>query len=225
MTRRGKSKPDEIILIGAHYDSVESSPGANDNGSGVAAMLEIARAFATLQPERTVRFVAFVNEEPPYFETDNQGSRVYAKLAHKRGDDIRVMLSLETMGYYSDQPGSQQYPKPFNLFYPDRGNFIGFISNFRSRAVMHDAVRAFRAHADFPVESCATFERIEGVNWSDHASFWREGYRAFMVSDTAIFRYPYYHTADDKPDKVNYPALARVSAGLCGVVAALAETK
>lgn len=225
VSRRGKTKPGEIILIGAHYDSVESCPGANDNGSGVASMLEISRVFATLAPERTVRFVAFVNEEPPYFETDNQGSRVYAKMARQRGDDIRVMLSLETMGYYSDVPGSQQYPKPFNLFYPDRGNFIGFISNFKSRAIMQDAVRSFRARADFPVECCATFERIEGVNWSDHASFWHEGYRAFMVSDTAIFRYPHYHMAADTPEKLNYPALARVTEGLCGVVATLAEMK
>ena len=146
--RAGKSN--ELILVGAHYDSVESSPGANDNGTGVAAMLEISRVFAGVpaeavakaggsagaSPSRTLRFVAFVNEEPPYFETEQQGSRVYAKLAHARGDDIRAMMCLETMGYYSDAPGSQQYPKPFNLFYPDRGNFIGFVSNLRSRGVL-----------------------------------------------------------------------------------------
>jgi len=225
VTRPGTTHANEIVLVGAHYDSVEGSPGADDNTSGVAAMLEISGVFARLNQARTVRFVAFVNEEPPYFETDRQGSRVYAKLCRQRGDNIHAMLSLETLGYYSDEPGSQRYPKPFNLFYPDRGNFIGFVSNLRSRAVMHDAVRAFRGHSDVPIEACATLERIEGVGWSDHASFWREGYEAFMVTDTAIFRYPHYHAASDTPDKVNYPILARVSDGLAGTIAVLADAR
>jgi Zn-dependent M28 family amino/carboxypeptidase len=222
VTRRGKAKPDEIILVGAHYDSVEGSSGANDNGSGVAALLELSRAFVALTPDRTVRFVAFVNEEPPYFQTEQMGSRVYAKAARQRGDDIRVMISLETMGYFSDQPGSQQYPSFFRWFYPDRGNFIGFISNLGSRSVMRRAVAAFRAQTDFPVECCATFAKVPGVDWSDHGSFWHEGYRAFMVTDTAPYRYPHYHTEFDTPDKVDYESLAKVTAGLCGVVSALA---
>ena len=222
ITCRGKDEPNEIILVGAHYDSVAGCPGANDNGSGVAAMLEMSRVFATLAPRRTVRFVAFVNEEPPFFETEQMGSRVYAKTAKTRGDDIRGMICLETMGYYSNQRGSQRYPFPFNLFYPNRGNFIGFVSNLRSRSVMHCAVRAFRAHSDFPIECCATWARISGVDWSDHASFWREGYRAFMVTDTAPFRYRHYHTDQDTPDKIDYDSLARVTGGLCGTIASLA---
>jgi hypothetical protein len=222
-TRRGTRLPSEIVLVGAHYDSVDGSPGANDNGSGVAAMLELSRFFADRDSPRTIRFVAFVNEEPPFFETEQMGSRVYAKEARARGDDIRAMLSLETMGFYSNAPGSQHYPSFFRLFYPDRGNFIGFISDFSSRPLLNRVAAAFRAHSDFPAECVSTSRRIVGISWSDHASFWREGYRALMVTDTAPFRYPYYHTAQDTAEKVDCEALARVTEGLCGVVAVLAE--
>jgi Zn-dependent M28 family amino/carboxypeptidase len=221
----GMSEPGPVILVGAHYDSVPGSPGANDNASGVASLLELSRVSATLSSEYAIRFVAFVNEEPPYFETALQGSAVYARAARQRGDDIRAMIALETMGCFSDAPDSQQFPVPlFKLIYPTRGNYIAFVSNFGSRGVMHDAVRAFRAHTDFPVECCATYAKIAGVGWSDHAPFWREGYRAFMITDTAPFRYPHYHTEDDTPDKVNYDALARVTQGLAGVLAKLRKT-
>lgn len=163
-----------------------------------------------------------MNEEPPFFETAEMGSRVYAKMARERGD-VRAMLSLETMGCYSDKPGSQHYPPLFRWFYPDRGNFIAFVSDLRSRSLLQRAVAVFRANTDFPVECCATFAAVQGVDWSDHGSFWREGYRAFMVTDTAPYRYPHYHTEDDTPDKVNCEALARVTEGLCGVVATLAS--
>lgn len=212
-----------VIVVGAHYDSVAGSPGANDNASGVAALLELSRVFAGGESARRIRFVAFVNEEPPFFQTPQQGSRVYARACRQRGDDIAVMISLETMGFFSDAPGSQHYPMFFRWFYPDRGNFIGFISNLRSRSVMHEAVRAFRGSTDFPVECCATWSKVPGVDWSDHGSFWHEGYRAFMVTDTAPYRYAHYHAQTDTPDKVNYESLARVTEGLAGVVAALAQ--
>jgi len=221
--RAGTDKRGEIIVVGAHYDSVFGCPGANDNASAVAALLEISRAFATVSPRRTVRFVAFVNEEPPFFQTPLQGSRVCARACRQRGDDVRAMVALETIGCYSDEPGSQKYPSVFRWFYPDTGNFVAFVSDLRSRSVMHAAAGAFRAHSDFPVECCATFARVAGVDWSDHGSFWHEGYRAFMVTDTAPFRYRYYHTGEDTPDKVDYPALAKVTAGLVTAVAALAN--
>ena len=218
----GSDRSSEIVLIGAHYDSVIGSPGANDNGTGVAALLEIARCFTTQQPQRTVRFVAFVNEEPPFFFTREMGSQAYARAARRRGDDIRAMLSLETIGYYRDEPKSQHYPPLFNLFYPDRGNFIAFVSNLRSRPLLKQAVAAFRAASDFPAEHVATPAVVPGVSWSDHRSFWAKGYRALMVTDTAFYRYPYYHTSRDTPDKVDYPAFTRVTEGLCAVVASLA---
>src|SRR5690606_6077210 len=177
VTRPGRARPGEILLIGAHYDTVRGCPGANDNGSGVAAMLEISRRFAELAPALTVRFVAFVNEEPPSFFTGQQGSAVYARAARERGDDIRLMVSLETIGYYSEEPGSQRYPPLFRYFFPDRGDFIGLVSDLRSRRALRRTVEAFRRHSDFPVEHVATFRWVPGVAWSDHLSFWRRGYR------------------------------------------------
>lgn len=215
----------EIVIAGAHYDSVAGSPGANDNASAVAALLELSRLFAGKTTKRTLRFAAFVNEEPPFFKTPEQGSRVYARACRQRGDDVRAMISLETIGYYNDTPGSQKYPFPFGLFYPNRGHFLAFISDFASRRVMHQAVRAFRAQSDFPVECCATFAAVPGIDWSDHGSFWHEDYRAFMVTDTAPYRYPHYHEATDTPEKVNYEALARVTSGLYAVLEALANSQ
>ncbi len=219
----GSDRSSEIVLIGAHYDSVIGSPGANDNGTGVAALLEIARYFTTQQPQRTVRFVAFVNEEPPFFFTREMGSQAYARAARQRGDDIQAMLSLETIGYYRNEPKSQRYPPLFNLFYPDQGNFIAFVSNLRSRALLKQAVTAFRAASDFPIEHVATPAVVPGVSWSDHQSFWAKGYRAFMITDTAFYRYPYYHTSQDTPDKVDYPSFTRVTQGLCVMLASLAS--
>jgi Zn-dependent M28 family amino/carboxypeptidase len=214
VTREGDARRREILVVGAHYDSVMGSPGANDNASGVAALLEISRKFVAIEPAMTVRFVAFVNEEPPFFMSEQQGSMVYAKEARNRGDDIRLMACLETIGWYSDQPGSQHYPPLFNLFYPDRANFIGMVSDFRSRSVMLRLAQAFRAHSDFPLQTVATFRFIPGVSWSDHRSFWRYSYRAVMITDTAPYRYPHYHTASDTPDKITYPELSRVTLGL-----------
>ena len=223
VTIPGTTKSNEIIVVGAHYDSVEGAPGANDNASGVAAMLEISRKFTAIPSDRTVRFVAFVNEEPPYFETELMGSRVYAKACRQRGDDIRVMLSLETLGYYSEQAGSQRFPSPlFRLFYPNRGNFVAFASDYRSRPLLQEAIAAFRGNSKFPAECIASFPKLAGVGLSDNASFWREGYRAMMVTDTAPFRYPHYHAVTDTPDKIDYDSLARVTEGLCGTIAALA---
>jgi len=205
----------EILLIGAHYDSVIGSPGANDNASGVAALLEISRMFASIEPAMTVRFVAFVNEEPPFFMSRQQGSMVYAKSARRRGDNIRLMVSLETIGWYSNRPASQHYPPFFNLFYPDRANFIGMVCDFRSRVTMQRLAQAFRAHSDFPLQTAATFRFVPGVSWSDHRSFWRQGYRALMITDTAPYRYPHYHAATDTPDKLVYPEFSRATLGLC----------
>jgi hypothetical protein len=222
VTVAGKAKPNEIILIGAHYDSVPGSPGANDNASGVAALLELSRGFGQHTPARSVRFVGFVNEEAPFFYGDRMGSMVYAKAARARGDDIRLMVSLEMLGCFSDEAGSQRYPPLLRFFYPDRGNFLAFVSNLSSRGSLRQLVAAFRAHSDFPAESLAAFEFIPGVAWSDHVSFWRHGYRAVMVTDTAFYRYAHYHTARDTPEKLDYGAMARVVDGLQRTLTALA---
>ncbi len=223
VVRPGIKRPGEIILIGAHYDSVRGSPGANDNASGVAALLEIGRALADVSLQRTVRLVAFVNEEPPFFYWGEMGSGVYAKAARSRGDDIRVMMSLEMLGAYSNAPRSQSYPSIIGWFYPDRANFIAFVSNIASRKQLKRTVEAFRKNSAFPSEYLATFSIVPGVSWSDQLSFWREGYQALMVTDTAFYRYPYYHTAQDTPNKLDYTSMAQVVKGLTGAIIALAN--
>ncbi|MEN8261823.1 MAG: M28 family peptidase, partial [Pseudomonadota bacterium] len=181
--------------------------------------------FSRLSTRCSVRFVAFVNEEPPFFMTSRMGSLIYAREARRRGDQILFMACLETIGYYTGVPGSQSYPPLFRFFYPDRGNFIALVSDIRSRGVMLRMARAFRQHSDFPLESTTGVSFIPGIAWSDHAAFWEQGYQAFMVTDTAPFRYPFYHTAEDTPDKVDYPSLARVVAGLGGALAELAGVR
>ncbi len=222
---RGGARASEIVIVGAHYDSVLGAPGANDNGSGVAAVIELARLFAAEKPARTLRFVAFVNEEPPFYHSDAMGSRHYARRSKERGENILAMLSLETIGYYSDVPGSQRYPFPLGLFYPSTGNFIAFVSNLTSRALLHETLASFRRHAGIPSEGVAAPAFIPGVDWSDHWSFWQEGWPALMVTDTAPYRYPHYHTPQDTPDKVDYERLARVVTGLHGMLRDLAQAK
>jgi Peptidase family M28 len=213
------SSPPPIIIIGAHYDSVFGSPGANDNGSGVAAMLALARRFASAKPKHILRFVAFVNEEPPYFLSDEMGSFIYASRCNARGDKISAMISLETIGHFSDAPDSQTYPAAgLGLFYPKVGNFIGFVSNVQSRALLRRVIGLFRKHAKIPSEGAALPGFIPGVSWSDQRSFWRHGYPGIMITDTALFRYPYYHSSSDTPDKLDYDRFTLVVSGIEKVI-------
>ena len=212
--RSGSRDPACIWLVGAHYDTVPGSPGADDNASGVAALLEMSRLFTQDTPAATVRFVAFVNEEQPYHHSEQMGSMLYARAARARGDDIRLMVSLEMLGCYYDHAGSQTYPPGLKFFYPDRGNFIAVVSDFGSRRAMHDFVDAFRAGSDFPLEHLATFRWVPGVSWSDQFAFWHLGYPAVMITDTAFHRNLDYHTAFDTPDKLDYKRFARVTEGL-----------
>jgi len=219
---QGSGRWDEVVIIGAHYDSVEGSPGANDNATGAAAVLALARLFSGKETSRTLRFVEFVNEEPPYFKSPVMGSLVYAKGCRTHGEKIVAMLSLETIGYYSDEKGSQHYPFPLSLFYPSTGNFIGFVGNTASADLVSGMVASFRHHTTFPSEGGALPAVIPGISFSDQWSFWRQDYWGVMVTDTALFRYPYYHTRADTPDKVHYDHLSRVVAGLERVVADIA---
>jgi hypothetical protein len=220
----------EIIVIGAHYDSVFGSPGANDNGSGVAAVLALAKRFAArekgqhAQPNKTLRFVAFVNEEPPYFLSGEMGSLVYARRCKQNGDKITAMISLETIGYFSDAPDSQRYPSAvLGISYPKVGNFIGFVSNIHSRPLLRRAIGVFRKDGRVPSEGAALPWFVPGVSWSDQWSFWKNGYRAIMITDTAPFRYPYYHSSSDTPDKLDYDRFTLVVSGMENVIEDLAH--
>jgi hypothetical protein len=220
--KKGTTKPEEIIIIGGHYDSAFTSPGANDNGTGAAATLELAKIFANKNTNRTIKFVEFTNEEPPFFWTENMGSLVYAKNLKQQNQKIVAMLSLETMGYFSDQPGSQEYPYPINLIYPNQGNFISFIGNIKSSKLVKKSIGSFRNHVKFPSQGTALPSFIPGVGWSDQWSFWQQGYPGIMVTDTAPYRYQYYHTIDDTIDKIDFDKFARVVNGLVNVISDLA---
>ena len=215
---RGSSLPQEIVVIGAHYDSVFGSPGADDNGSGIAALLEIARQLQNAAPARTIRLVAFVNEEPPNFQSPTMGSWVYAKRSHQLKENIVAAISLETIGMYSDAENSQHYPAGFSLFFPSKGNFVGFVGNLSSRSLVRDSIGYFRKTTQFPSEGVAAPGGMTGIGWSDHWSFWQEGYPAIMISDTALFRNPNYHKLSDRPETLNYESMARVVVGVSKLV-------
>ncbi len=219
----GRRKPKEVIVIGAHYDTVLGSPGADDNASGVAALIEIASLLKDVPMDKTVRFVAFPNEEYHGEDWRNMGSYHHAKRSHDRGDQLVGMISLEMLGYFSNEIGSQKYPFPFNLFYPERGNFIGFIGNYASRDWVRRVVRNFRELAAFPSEGAAAPERFKDIARSDHWSFWQFDCPALMVTDTSNFRFPYLHGVDDTPDKVDFDAMARITLGLAKVLVKLAQ--
>ncbi len=190
------------------------APGANYNGTGVAAILELANRIKYKNFPCTIRFVAFVNEDPPNFMTGNMGSYVYAKNAAKEKDNIIAMFSLETIGYFRDETGSQHYPPFFNLFYPNKGNFIAFVGNLGLRGLVTKSIRSFRIHSTFPSEGLAAPAFIPGINWSDHWSFWKQGYPAIMITYTPPYRYPYYHSAGDTPDKIDYEKMVYVVKGI-----------
>jgi hypothetical protein len=214
----GAGNAQNIVVVGAHYDSAVGAPGANDNGTGTAALLSLANAFAKYKPASTLRFVAFTNEEPPHYRSEAMGSLVYAKRCKERGDNVVAMLSLETMGYYVDDAGTQKYPFPLSVFYPDVGNFIAVVGDVSSRALVRQVVGTFRDSAQFPSQGAALPGAIPGVGWSDHWSFWQQGYPAVEITDTAPFRYPHYHTADDQQPHLDLARLARVVGGLEGVI-------
>jgi len=171
-----------------------------------------------------LRLVFYVNEELPWFGTEQMGSLVHASRLHREGREVVAMLSLETIGWYSDSAGSQRYPFPFNLLYPSTGDFIGFVANPRSRNLVRQVVGSFRRYAAFPSEGAVGPESIAGVSWSDQWAYWKFGWPAVMVTDTAPYRYPHYHTLHDTPDKLDYERLARVVKGLEAVTRELAMT-
>ncbi|HYC56781.1 MAG TPA: M28 family peptidase [Candidatus Binatia bacterium] len=215
-----------ILVVGAHYDSAMGSPGGNDNASGVAVLLELARALAAKHVATPIHFVAFPNEEPPYFNTGaGMGSREYAATFSRPREQIRGMISVETVGYYSDEPGSQRYPPQVGPVYPDKGNFIGFIGNPLSSGFVHDVVARFRAAASLASEVAVLPEEVPGVAWSDHRSFWDRGVPALMVTDTATFRDPHYHRSSDRPERLDHHRMALLTRGLEAALLGMAQGK
>jgi len=214
----GNTLPNQIFLIGAHYDTVRGSPGADDNASGVAVMLELARLLRDADLGQSLHLVAFVNEEEPFFGTAAMGSLRYAHAARERGDDIVGMISLEMLGYYSDEPGSQSYPPLLGHFYPGRGDFVAFVGSLSARPLVRQAIGAFREHADVPSEGLAAPELLRDVLRSDHWAFQQMGYPAIMLTDTANFRNPHYHGPGDTPDRLDYETVTRLTVALARAI-------
>lgn len=213
-TPPGAGRRGGIVIMGAHYDSSRHSPGANDNASGCAALLEVARLLAGQRGERTLRLAFFAAEEPPFFATEAMGSRAYARRSAAAGEEITAMFALDSLAYYSDLPGSQRHPPFLGPLYPDRGSFLAFTSNLASLRLLRRSVATFRAAVPFPTEGLAAPAWLPGVAWSDHASFWRAGYPAVLITDTALYRDPAYHRSTDTPERLDYLRLARVAQGL-----------
>ena len=209
----------KVLVVGAHYDTVPESPGADDNTSGVAGLLGLARALAARPPKRTVRFVAFALEEPPVFRTRNMGSYRYAASLKREGTQVEGMICLEMIGYFTDRPGSQRFPLPFmNRVYPSTGSYIALVGNRRSAALTRGIAEGFRGATDLPVITLNAPAVVVGIDFSDHWAFGKFGYPALMVTDTAFYRNPNYHTAEDLPDTLDYGRMAMVVEGLAGAI-------
>jgi hypothetical protein len=219
----GGERGAETLVVGAHFDTVAGTPGADDNASGVAAVLELSRAFRERKPSRTVRIAFFTNEEAPYFMTDEMGSRVYAKALVAEGVTVVGMLDVESIGYYSVAPGSQRYPAEIARGRPTIGDFVALVGTEPSRAFLELSTAAMRKHATLPVRGEVLPEALPGVVASDHASFLALGIPAVMITDTAPYRSPHYHRATDVPDSLDYDRMSRVVAGLVRTVEDLAR--
>jgi Zn-dependent M28 family amino/carboxypeptidase len=212
-----------VVVVGAHYDAVIGSPGANDNASAVAGLLELARLFADASFSSRVILAAYTLEEPPFFGTDLMGSALHARSLKEQGASVRLMICLEMIGYFTDEPNSQKYPLPFlSLYYPTTGNFIGIVDKLFS-AQAGRMKRWMRKNTALPVYSINAPAWVPGVDWSDHSSFWKQGYPAVMITDTAFYRYDAYHTPYDTPDRLDYERMAQVVGGVYGYVMKLAS--
>lgn len=219
----GSTSPSEIIIVSAQYDTLPDSPGANNNGSGMAVLFQLSALLRSYAPDKTLRLVAFVNEEDPFFGTEKMGSYQYAMRSHERGEDIEFMLSLDALGIYKEEPGTQTFPFPFSLLYPDKGNFLAFIGNLPSRKYVMVATRGFRKGSAFPIRAGVVPEWVEGAGWSDHLSFWKFGYPGIQVTDTGAFRAASHTTSEDTMEKLNFDALSRIVVGMYGSIIELTK--
>jgi len=209
----------ERLIIGAHYDVYDALPGADDNASGVAGLLELARILSVHPPRIQVELVAFSLEEPPNFRTENMGSFQHASLLGWQDPKIKLMISLEMIGYFSEEPGSQSYPFPLlSLIYPDRGNFIAIVGKLGENRLVRTAKRGMASSMDLPLYSMNGPSILPGIDFSDHLNYWKKDIPAIMITDTAFFRNPYYHTEDDLPTSLNYENMAKVVQGVYGIV-------
>jgi Zn-dependent M28 family amino/carboxypeptidase len=215
----------ERIVVGAHYDSAGELPAADDNASGVAGLIELAHLLGKASLHTRVELVAFTLEEPPYFRTQNMGSAVHAATLKQQNVPVRMMLSLEMIGYFTDAPYSQRFPLSIlRYFYPSQGNFIAVIGKIDQGSLTRRVKRAMRSASELPVYSLNAPVSVAGIDFSDHLNYWREGYQAAMITDTAFYRNPNYHRSADTPDTLDYKRMALVVQGVCAAVRAEAAS-
>jgi Zn-dependent M28 family amino/carboxypeptidase len=213
----GASRPDEVVVVGAHYDTIIGTPGADDNGSAVAGLLALSGRARACRWDRTLRFVAFANEEPPFFMSPGMGSLVYARDCQERGDRVIGMICLEMLGYFCERQ-----PDTLGLL-PESGDFIGLVGNQESEDLVRRAALAFREKVRFPLQAAAPSPNVVPyAAYSDHWSFWQCGYQALMVTDTGPLRNPHYHMASDRPGTLDYDKMTRVVFGVEGILEKLA---
>lgn len=224
VTIGGAGSAGETVIVGAHYDTVQGTPGADDNASAVAILLEMCRVLRKDTPSRTLKLIFFVLEEPPHHNTKVMGSAVFARAAKARGEKIHVMLSLEMLGYFSDAEGGQGFPLPLmNLVYPATPNFLAVVGDGESKTLAKKIKGSMEKSSGIPVETLSASRWVPGVALSDHNSFWKEGYRAVMITDTAFYRNPHYHGPGDTIDTLNFQKMADVLTGLVQAARDLAE--
>lgn len=208
-----------LIVVGAHYDAFAGLPGADDNASGVAGLLELARLLSHAELGRPVELIAYALEEPPYFRSGQMGSAVHAKALKKSGAQVQLMISLEMIGYFTDQPSSQRYPiDAMRFLYPETGNYIAVVGNLTGVAAVRRVKSAMKKASNLPVHSINAPASIPGIDFSDHANFWQVGYPAIMITDTAFYRNPNYHTASDAWKTLDYERMAEVVKGVYAAV-------
>jgi Zn-dependent M28 family amino/carboxypeptidase len=213
--RTGASSPETILVVGAHYDTVRTTPGADDNASGVAGLLALARMLASTQISRTVRFAAFSLEEPPAHRTESMGSYHYARSLKAKHEKVEGMICLEMIGYFRDEPDSQRYPFPMSPSkFPLTGNYIAMVGNLNSRSFTQGSAQKFQSAVDLRVVTLNAPAIVFGIDFSDHWAFAQFGYKAFMVTDTAFYRNPHYHEPTDLPETLDYERMAKVVEGL-----------
>jgi len=223
VTVPGTGKSDEVVVIGAHYDTVPGSPGADDNASGVGALLCLANAFIGSENAVTLKFVAFVNEEKPWAKTDEMGSLVYANALKEKGENVVGMISLDALAYFSDEPDSQRYPEESSKDTPTVGNFLILVGNEMSADLVSSGRAAFQASSQLPIEAVVAAAGDSHAGRSDHWAFWQTGYPGLMLTDTGPFRYSEYHQSGDKVSQIDFDRLETAVKGIQGIIEAWAN--
>jgi len=212
------------VVVGAHYDAWGETPGADDNASGVAGLIELAHLLSRAELEHTVELVAYCTEEPPFYGTDDMGSAQHAMRLREQGVEVQAMIALEMIGYFSDEKGSQEYPMGLlRLLYPSRGDYIAIVGNTRQRKLIRRVKGSMKGSTDLPVYSISIPSFVTGVDFSDHRNYWRAGYPAVMITDTAFYRNSMYHGAGDTADRLDYDRMSKVVVGIYEAVKDLAR--